>query len=56
MNVYRQLSDEEKHKFCNVETLGNLIMGRRDMATDFSARLKVLNFLNIDDVWLPLRT
>ena len=38
---YLQLSDEDKFAYCNVEGLGNLIMGVGENTVNFETRLNV---------------
>ena len=42
MESYFQFTDEEKYAYCNVEAMGNLIMGVGENGVDYHTRLNVL--------------
>ena len=48
---YLQVTDEEKYAYCDVEALGNLMMGVGENTLNYETRLKV-TFLSITDLYL----
>ena len=44
VDYYINLTAEEKHRYCDVEALGNLIMNTGDKATDHGKRLQVITW------------
>ena len=42
VDFYLNLTDEEKLAYCDVESLGNLIMDVGDQAMDYNSRLNVI--------------
>ena len=43
VDYYINLTEEEKHRYCDVEALGNLIMNTGDKAIDYGKRLQVIS-------------
>jgi len=47
VDSYLQFTDEEKYAYCNVEALGNLIMGVGEKAVDYHTRLNNLKIASV---------
>ena len=43
VDYYINLTEEEKHRYCDVEGLGNLINNTGDKATDYGKILQVIS-------------
>ena len=52
VDYYINLTEEEKHRYCDVRALGNLIMNKDDKAIDYGKRLQVLRLKTFSLLYL----